>query len=67
MMNLEDLKDAIRLVREGASESFSHGREDYREALKRAYGQEGRDTDGAKINQMLGLRNESRAILLHVL
>ena len=53
-MELQDLKDAIARVRQGADDSFSHGREDFREGLKRAYGQEGRDTDGAKINQMLG-------------
>ena len=53
-MNLNDALAALERVKLGASESFGHGREDYREALKRAYVQEGRDTDGAKINQMLG-------------
>ena len=54
MRSLNELSEALKRLKAGASDSFSHGREDYREALKRAYGQEGRDTDGAKINQMLG-------------
>ena len=53
-MNLDDALAALERVKEGAKQSMSHGREDYREALKRAYIKEGRDTDGAKINQMLG-------------
>ena len=53
-MNLDDALAALKRVKEGAKQSMSHGREDYREALKRAYVAEGRDTDGAKINQMLG-------------
>ena len=54
MINLRTALEALDRVKAGAKESFGHGREDFREALKRAYAQEGRDTDGAKINQMLG-------------
>ena len=53
-MTFEELIEGAKRAREGAKESFSHGREDYREALKRAYIEEGRETDGSRINQMLG-------------
>ena len=36
-MDLDELKAAIQRVREGANEAFGHGREDFREALKRGY------------------------------
>ena len=53
-MNFQDLIAASKRFREGAKDTFSHGREDYREALKRGYVAEGRETDGSRINQMLG-------------
>ena len=53
-MTFEELIEGVKRAREGAKEAFSHGREDYREALKRAYIEEGRETDGSRINQMLG-------------
>ena len=53
-MNFEELKDTASKVRQGAEEAFGHGREDFREALKRGYVTEGRETDGSRINQMLG-------------
>ena len=54
MMELNEALEALKRVQKGAGESFGHGREDYREALKRAYIEQGRDTDGAKVNQMFG-------------
>ena len=53
-MDINESLDFLRRIREGAVEEFGHGREDYRDALKRGYAQEGRETDGSKLNQTLG-------------
>lgn len=53
-MELQDALDFLGRVKEGAAEEFGHGREDYRDALKRGYAETGRETDGSKLNQTLG-------------
>ena len=53
-MNLEELIQATKRARDGATEAFGLGKEDFREALKRGYAAEGRETDASKIDQMLG-------------
>ena len=52
--NLDDALQFLGRVRGGAEEAFGHGREDFREALKRGYAAEGRETDGSRLNQMMG-------------
>ena len=51
---LQDAREYLRRVRTGASEAFGLGKEDFREALKRGYAAEGRETDASKIDQMMG-------------
>lgn len=51
---LQDAQEYLRRVRSGASEAFGLGKEDFREALKRGYAAEGRETDASKIDQMMG-------------
>ena len=51
---LQDAREYLRRVRTGASEAFGLGKEDFREALKRGYVAEGRETDASKIDQMMG-------------
>ena len=53
-LNLQDTREYLRRVRTGASEAFALGKEDFREALKRGYAAEGRETDASKIDQMMG-------------
>ena len=53
-MELQDALDFLGRVKQGATEEFGHGREDYRDALKRGYAETGRETDGSKLNQTLG-------------
>ena len=53
-LNLQDAREYLRRVRTGASEAFGLGKEDFREALKRGYAAEGRETDASKIDQMMG-------------
>jgi hypothetical protein len=52
--NLQDARDYLSRVRTGASEAFGLGKEDFREALKRGYAAEGRETDASRIDQMMG-------------
>ena len=53
-MELQEALDFLGRVKQGAAEEFGHGREDYRDALKRGYAESGRETDGSKLNQTLG-------------
>ena len=53
-MELQEALDFLGRVKQGATEEFGHGREDYRDALKRGYAELGRETDGSKLNQTLG-------------
>lgn len=53
-MELQDALDFLGRVKKGAVEEYGHGREDYRDALKRGYAEAGRETDGSKLNQTLG-------------
>lgn len=53
-MDINQSLDFLRRIREGATKEFGQGREDYRDALKRGYAAEGRETDGSKINQTMG-------------
>ena len=52
--SLKDAQDFLGRVRTGATEAFGLGKEDFREALKRGYVAEGRETDASKIDQMMG-------------
>ena len=51
---LDDALDALRRGRDGATRAFGEGREDHREALKRARGDRGLESEGTRIGQMLG-------------
>ena len=53
-MELQEALDFLGRVKQGATEEFGHGREDFRQALKRGYAEVGRETDGSRINQTLG-------------
>ena len=53
-MNLEELTDVLERVKIGAEQEFSRDKEGFREALKRAYAEQGKETSGSKANQMLG-------------
>ena len=58
---LQNALDVLNRVGSGASEAFGQGREDFREALKRAYAEEGLARQMAsKWNQMMGSNEQSR-------
>ena len=52
--NLDDALNALRRGYSGAERAFGEGREDHRQALQRARGDRGEDTEGTRISQMLG-------------
>ncbi len=51
---LDDALDALRRGRKGAVAAFGEGREDHREALKRARADRGLESEGTRIGQMMG-------------
>ena len=51
---LDDALEALRRGRDGATRAFGEGREDHREALKRARGDRGLESEGTRIGQMMG-------------
>ena len=53
-MNLEELTAILGRVQAGAEQEFSRDKEGFREALKRAYAEQGKETSGSKANQTFG-------------
>ena len=53
-MNLQDALNALERTKKGANRAFGEGREDHREALKRARADRGKDIEGTRIGQMMG-------------
>lgn len=52
-MNLEEVLEELKKVREGADQAFGEGREDHRRAARRARESRGQDIEGTKIGQMM--------------
>ena len=55
---MQDRRGSIRNIlarlNTGFQNEMGHGREDYRQALKRGYAAQSKETDGSKWNQTMG-------------
>ena len=53
-MNLDEITAILDRVGTGFNQEFSRDKEGFREALKRAYAEQGKETSGSKANQTFG-------------
>ena len=65
-MNLDEAYEVLKKVGSGARRSFGEGREDHRQAARRAREERGQEIEGTKIGQMMA-SNRSATLLRELL
>jgi hypothetical protein len=64
MNRLDDARQFLKRIREGASKEFGYGREDQRQAYRRSREDQGLEIDATRGEQMIG---SNRSYVQHVL
>ena len=65
-MNFQEALDALKRAKAGAQQSFGEGREDHRQAARRARAERNQDIEGTKIGQMMS-SNRTATLLRELL